>query len=299
MDRRGPSRGRKSFTRRLATLGPMAIVALFALAACGDEKSPYSTLSPRSSIAEDIQGIYKLVFWLALVVFVGVQFAIVYTVMRYRRRRDDEVRPPQIHGSKTLEILWTIIPAVVLLVIFIPTVRLMYDHADYSSNGDYVIEVYGRQWWWEVHYKEPNVVATVVTANEIRVPIGKKVQIKLYSNNVIHSFYVPQLSGKIDVMPGHINELAFQADNVGTYFGECAEFCGDSHAWMRFQVIVEPQDQFDSWVAAYNQGPTGAAAQYGNDPGWRHFDQSELRRLLHVLPQHRRHERHDRAEWFG
>ena len=266
MDRRGPSRGRKSFTRRLATLGPMAIVALVALAACGDDKSPYSTLSPRSSIAEDIQGIYKLIFWLALVVFVGVQFAIVYTVMRYRRRREDEVRPPQIHGSKTLEILWTIIPAVVLLVIFIPTVRLMYDHADYSSDGDYVIEVYGRQWWWEVHYKEPQEVATVVTANEIRVPIGKKVQIKLYSNNVIHSFYVPQLSGKMDVMPGHINELAFEANNVGTYFGECAEYCGDSHAWMRFQVIVEPQDQFDSWVAAYNQGPTGAAAQYGTTP---------------------------------
>ena len=81
----------------------------------------------------------------------------------------------------------------------------MYDHANYTANGDYVIEVYGRQWWWEVHYKEPNEVATVVTANEIRVPIGKKVQIKLYSNNVIHSFYVPQLSGKMDVMPGHIN----------------------------------------------------------------------------------------------
>src|SRR6478752_8497644 len=266
MDRRGPSRGRKSFTRRLATLGPMVIVALVALAARGEDKSPYSTLSPRSSIAEDIQGIYKLIFWLALIVFVGVQFAIVYTVMRYRRRREDEVRPPQIHGSKTLEIVWTIIPAVVLLIIFIPTVQKMYEQDDYAQDGDYVIEVYGKQWWWEVHYKEPQEVATVVTANEIRVPVGKKVQIKLYSNNVIHSFYVPQLAGKMDVIPGHENKLAFTPELPGTYFGECAEFCGDSHAWMRFQVIVEPQDQFDSWVAAYNQGPTGAAAQYGTTP---------------------------------
>ena len=257
MDRRGPSRGRKSFARRLATLGTMAMVALVALAACGEDKSPYSTLSPRSSVAEDIQGIYKLIFWLALVVFVGVQFAIVYTAVRYRRRREDEVRPPQIHGSKTLEIVWTIIPAVVLLIIFIPTVQKMYEQNDYAQDGDYVIEVYGKQWWWEVHYKEPQEVATVVTANEIRVPIGKKVQIKLFSNNVIHSFYVPQLAGKLDVVPGHENILAFQADNVGTYFGECAEFCGDSHAWMRFQVIVEPQDQFDTWVAAYNAGPAG------------------------------------------
>jgi cytochrome c oxidase subunit 2 len=260
--------------RRIVTFGSMAAVALFALAACGDDTSRYSSISPRSDVADDIQGIYKLIFWLALVVFIGVQFAIVYTALRYRRRKEDGTRPPQIHGNKTLEIVWTIIPAIVLLVIFIPTVRIMYDQADSAESGDYVIEVYAKQWWWEVHYPGLGTSADTVsgeqnillTANEIHVPVDKKIQIKLYSNNVIHSFYVPQLSGKMDVMPGHENVIGFTADTPGVYYGECAEFCGDSHAWMRFQVVVESQDQFDSWVTAQNTAPAVAAAAYGTNP---------------------------------
>ncbi|MER3439436.1 MAG: hypothetical protein C4346_18620 [Chloroflexota bacterium] len=101
----------------------------------------------------------------------------------------------------------------------------------------------------------------VITANEIHIPVGKRVVFRLYSNNVIHSFWVPQLSGKMDVMPGHVNRLGFTADKVGTYYGECAEFCGDSHAWMRFIVYVEPQEQFNAWIAAWKAGPTTAAAE--------------------------------------
>lgn len=271
MNRRGPAGGRQSLMRRLVTFGSMAVVALVALAACTDDYSPYSTLSPRTSAAEDIQGIYKLVFWMALVVFIGVQFAIAYVVLRYRRRGDDNTRPPQIHGNKTLEVVWTIIPAIVLLVIFIPTVSIMYDHAEDAEGGDYVIEVYGKQWWWEVHYPymgvegEDGVKTPLVTANEIYVPVGQDIQIKLFSNNVIHSFYVPQLIGKMDVIPGHENEISFTVPEAGRYFGECAEFCGDSHAWMRFQVIAVEQDQFDSWVAAQNGAPSSAAQTYGTD----------------------------------
>lgn len=260
--------------RRIVTFGSMAVVALFALAACGDDTSRYSSISPRSDVAGDIQGIYKLIFWMALVVFIGVQFAIVYTALRYRRRKEDGTRPPQIHGNKTLEIVWTIIPAIVLLVIFIPTVRIMYDQADSAKSGDYVIEVYAKQWWWEVHYpglgtstdNTTGETDILLTANEIHVPVDKKIQIKLYSNNVIHSFYVPQLSGKMDVIPGHENVIGFTASEPGVYYGECAEFCGDSHAWMRFQVIVEPQEQFDAWVTAMNTPPPAAAATYGSNP---------------------------------
>jgi len=249
----------------------MAVVALVALAACTDDYSPYSSLSPRSSAAEDIHGVYKLVFWMALVVFIGVQFAIAYVALRYRRRSEDETRPPQIHGNKTLEIVWTIIPAIVLLVIFIPTVSIMYEHADDAEEGAYVVEVYGKQWWWEVHYPymgapgEDGVNTSLVTANEVVVPVGQDIQIKLYSNNVIHSFYVPQLIGKMDVVPGHENLLSFTVTEAGRYFGECAEFCGDSHAWMRFQVVALEQAAFDSWVAAQNAGPTTASTTYGTD----------------------------------
>lgn len=249
----------------------MAVVALVALAACTDDYSPYSTLSPRTSSAEDIHGIYKLVFWMSLVVFVGVQFAIAYVALRYRRRSEDGKRPPQVHGNKTLEIVWTIIPAIVLLIIFIPTVSIMYDHAEDAEHGDYVVEVYGKQWWWEVHYPfmgapgEDGVNSDLVTANDIYVPVGQDIQIKLYSNNVIHSFYVPQLHGKLDLIPGHENILSFTVPQAGRYFGECAEFCGDSHAWMRFQIIALEQDEFDSWVAAQNEPPAAAASTYGTD----------------------------------
>jgi cytochrome c oxidase subunit 2 len=257
--------------RRLVTFGSMAVVALVALAACTDEYSPYSTLSPRTSVAEDIHGIYKLVFWMALVVFIGVQFAIAYVALRYRRRSENDTRPPQIHGNKTLEIVWTIIPAIVLLVIFIPTVSIMYEHEDDANDGDYVIEVYGKQWWWEIHYPymgnpgEDGQNETLITANEVYVPVGQDVQIKLYSNNVIHSFYVPQLIGKMDVIPGHENRISFTVPQAGRYFGECAEFCGDSHAWMRFQVIALEQPEFDAWVSAQNGAPASAGATYGTD----------------------------------
>ncbi len=260
------ARGRRSFTYRLATLLGIALVAVFALAACGDDSSPYSTISPRTPQADDIQFLYKVLFYMALVVFVGVQAAIVYTVLRYRRKSDDDDRPEQIHGNKTLEIVWTIIPAVVLLVIFIPTVRTLYDHANEAeAGGDITIEVYGKQWWWEIHYTDPSNVANVITANEVHVPAGKKILFKFYSNNVIHSFWVPQLSGKMDVMPGHINELAITTTDPGIFFGECAEFCGDEHAWMRFRVIVQPEDQFNQWIAAWNAGPTQASGAISGD----------------------------------
>ncbi len=222
--------------------------------------SPYTTISPQSPQGDDIQWLYRLIFYLSLIVFVGVQIAIVYTVLRYRRRHNDE-RPEQLHGNKTIEIIWTVVPAIVLLAIFIPTVRTIYAHADQAENGNFTVEVYAKQWWWEIHYADDTgAAAGVVTANEIVVPQGKDVVFKLYSNNVIHSFWVPQLSGKLDVMPGHENKLAITTENLGYYFGQCAEFCGDSHALMRFKVIVQPQDVFDQWAADWKAGPSSASA---------------------------------------
>ena len=230
-----------------------------------ERRVPYSTISPASPQAEDIQSIYKLTFWLALAVFIGVQIAIVYTVLRFRRRSEDEERPEQVHGHQTLEIVWTIIPAIILLIIFVPTVRDIYAAEDNLSDPDMVVEIYGKQWWWEVHYSEPDSVANVVTANEIHLPEGKKVLFKLYTNNVIHSFWVPRLSGKMDLIPGQENLLAIETEQTGYYFGQCAEFCGDSHALMRFKVIIEPEEQFNSWIDAWNAGPSTASAEFVQD----------------------------------
>jgi cytochrome c oxidase subunit 2 len=244
---------------RLLTLGTLATITVLVLTACGPEVSkPYSTTSPASPTADDVQSLYKLVFWLALVVFVGVQFAIVYTALRFRRTKNSATRPPQVHGNKRLEIIWTIVPAVVLLAILIPTITTLYEHDAAAEEGDLVVDVYGKQWWWEIQYGEDKTQngqnLDVVTANEIHLPVGKEAIIRLHTNNVIHSFWVPRLSGKMDLIPGHVNRLSITPTETGEYFGECAELCGTQHAWMRFKIIVEPQDQFYTWINAERTG---------------------------------------------
>ncbi|MDP9368455.1 MAG: cytochrome c oxidase subunit II [Chloroflexota bacterium] len=241
-------------------LAALAAVAVLFVAFDGNT-TPYTTISPRTESAEGIQDLYTLLFWAALVVFVLVQAAIVYTVLRFRRRSETEPRPAQIHGNKTLEIAWTVIPAAILLAILIPTIVTMYEINDaVGQDQNLIVEVHGKQWWWEIHY--PGI--GVVTANEVHIPQDQPVQFNLKSDNVIHSFWVPQLAGKRDVIPGHITRIAFTAPYPGVYYGECAEFCGRSHAWMRFRVIVEPREQFEAWVASWKQGPTQGAAQSVN-----------------------------------
>ncbi len=256
-----PAPGRRRSTGgRALTLGMLGMVALLLLTACGpDVAKPYTTISPESPTADDIHSLYKLIFWLALIVFVGVQFAIVYSALRFRRPNPgpDVPRPPQVHGNSRLEIIWTVIPAVVLLVILIPTITTLYAAHDEIDKGTLEIDVYGKQWWWEVHYGEDKAQSQdlgVITANEIHVPVGRNVVFNLYSNNVIHSFWVPQLSGKLDLIPGHKNQLSITAEKPGTYYGECAEFCGAQHAWMRFTVVAHPEDEFYAWVNGERAG---------------------------------------------
>ena len=253
---------RRRSRRRLAILAVAVGAALVVLvvAIINGEKgigTPYSTTSPDSSAADDIQGLYKLIFWMAAVVFIGVQALIVYTALRFKRRPNVTERPPQVHGNRTLEIAWTIIPALILLVILIPTIQTMYETDAEAREGDIVIDVYGKQWWWEVHY--PGLAANgepLVTANELILPVGQEAIVRLHSNNVIHSFWVPQLAGKMDVIPGHENRLSFTPETTGDFYGECAEFCGISHAWMRFEIDVVEPEQFDAWVAAWNTPPS-------------------------------------------
>jgi cytochrome c oxidase subunit 2 len=240
----------------------MALAAMVViLAGCGPEvNQPYSHISPQNDKTRDIQWLYQIIFWASLVVFVAVQMAIVYTAIRFRRRSN--ARPEQVHGSKVLEIAWTVIPALILLALFIPTVKVIFEHAEAANIEDgFNVNVIGKQWWWEVSY--PGIPANpddaeagpLVTANEVILPVGANVVFNLQSNNVIHSFWVPQLSGKVDVMPGHNNKMQFVAEREGDYFGECAEFCGAAHAWMRFKVKVVSPEAFDAWVAAWRTPP--------------------------------------------
>jgi cytochrome c oxidase subunit 2 len=252
--------GSRNLWSRLAPMLALAALVVL-LTGCGSEVAqPYTTITPQTEKANDIQNLYKITFWGALVVFIGVQAAILYTALRFRRRNEE--RPQQVHGSRKLEIAWTVIPAVILLVLFIPNAQVIFKHAAAETGPNkFHVDVIGKQWWWEFRYRDipadPNNpdAGPLVTANEALLPTGADVVFHITSNNVIHSFWVPQLSGKVDVIPGHDNPLQFVASTPGDYFGECAEFCGPAHAWMRFKVKVVPEENFDAWVTAWRTPP--------------------------------------------
>ena len=195
-------------------------------------------------------------FWIAAGVFVLVEGLLVVALFRWRHKSGRGV-PRQVHGNKALEIAWTIAPAVILAGIAVPTVADIITLSHRPPNA-LEIEVVGHQWWWEVHYPGLNIV----TANEIHVPVQKEVYVSLTSAGsgavdpgagVIHSFWIPRLAGKQDLEPGHTTHLSFSADAPGVYLGQCAEYCGTSHANMRFRVMADAPTDFDAWVQQQQQ----------------------------------------------
>lgn len=228
--------------RRLATFA-LLIGASFLLAACADTL-PQSSLNPAGEPAGKVDSLFKLVFWLAVGVFVLVEGALVYALVRFRRRRGQDENPVQVHGNTRLELIWTIIPAVLLLGVAVPTVATIFDLARRPAGDVLDIEVTAHQWWWEVRYPDLGVV----TANEIHVPTGRPVFLELRSKDVLHSFWVPRLAGKQDIVPRRTNTMYFEAAEPGLYPGQCAEFCGLSHANMRFKVVAESEAEFDRWA---------------------------------------------------
>ena len=203
-------------------------------------------LSPNSSVSAAEADLYRIIFYMALGVFVLVEGWLLFNIIRFRQRPGDETQPRQIYGNTRLEIIWTAIPVLLVGTLFFFTVRTVNAVASPSAkSADIQVTVVGHRWWWEFDYP----ALQVKTANELHVPVGANVEFTLESADVIHSFWVPQLSGKTDVIPGQTNHLWFRADQIGNYHGQCAEFCGENHANMRIKVVVESQADYDAWVA--------------------------------------------------
>jgi cytochrome c oxidase subunit 2 len=225
--------------RKYSVLMGLAIL----LSAC--QPSP-SFLAPASPIANHEASLYKFILILALVVFVLVEGALIWILVRDRKRANDETLPPQIHSNMRLEVIWTVIPILLVIVLFVMTVQTVKAVAAPSQlQSDLNVRVVGHRWWWEFDYPDLGVV----TANELHIPEGATVQVQLESVDVIHSFWVPQLAGKTDVVPGQHNTMWLTSDQLGEFLGQCAEFCGTEHALMRFSVIVDSKTDFDAWVA--------------------------------------------------
>ncbi len=207
----------------------------------------YTTLVPHSDFGREIDFLWDRLLLLGTIVFILVEGALLYVVFRYRRR-ENQGTPPQTHGSTKLEIAWTLIPAVILVFIAVPTVRTIFITQAQAAPGSLNIDVTGHQWWWEFRYPEYGVT----TANEIYLPVGRTVNFRLRSADVIHSFWTPQLGGKRDVVTNRTNYLWYTPDSStasSVWNGFCVEYCGSSHANMRFRVFTVTPQQFDSWVA--------------------------------------------------
>jgi cytochrome c oxidase subunit 2 len=220
-----------------------------------------STLVGRSDLNRAILSVYSIITWACAVIAVVVSVALAVILLRFRDRPGVDGLPRQIRGHTGLELAWTIAPALVLLVIAIPTIQVVFRTQGAAAPPNALeVRVRGWQWWWEFRYPELDVV----TANELHLPVGRPVVFTLEGPDVIHSFWVPQLGGKRDVVPGRLNQLTLTPERAGEYWGQCAEFCGASHANMGLRVIVEEPTAFERWVAAQAAPPPepeGAAAE--------------------------------------
>jgi cytochrome c oxidase subunit 2 len=206
-----------------------------------------STVHPTTEVGRAIQSIYETTTWIVLGILVVVEALLVVAVVKFRRKEGQEGLPEQIHGNTALEVGWTLIPLVFIVIVMVPTLQTTCALQQPAPGEDPLrVTVTGKRWWWEFEYVDEGIV----TANELHLPVGRMVDLTLISDNIIHSFWVPRLAGKRDLVPSRSQHLWFTPERTGWYEGQCAELCGSSHALMQLLVKVETPAEFDAWVAA-------------------------------------------------
>ena len=256
---------RRRGTRRIATLA--ALAALLLVTACAED-APQDTWQPAGENAQKIQNLQWPVFLLAGVVFLIVAVALGWVMFRYRDR--GQAIPRQTHGRPTLEIGLTILPALILIGIAIPTVGTIFALANTDDTECYV-NLTGQQWWWEIDYPtQPGcggIDTPIITSGQMVIPIGTNVLVRGTSRDVIHSWWIPRLNGKRDMVPGRVQTVRLEANEPGIYAGQCTEFCGLSHANMRMEVVALSPEDFETWkarqVAAYEAPAAESLAATG------------------------------------
>ena len=229
---------------------------------------------PVGENAKQIDGLMRLSGYMATAVGIFVAIAVILVVVKFRERPGDDPDelPKQIHGNRKAELTWTLIPVVMLVFLAVVTVPAVFD---LSSKGDgRTIKVEAQQWWWQFSYDvDEDGTSDIVTANEIVIPVGEEVNLEILSNDVIHSFWIPQLNGKRDAVPGRVHHWRISSPVPGIFYGECVEFCGLSHADMQMRAVVLEDDDYDAWVREQLTPatvPTNAAAKRGYDLFGRH-----------------------------
>ena len=250
---------RRRLTRLAAFVGIGVVLSGCALVEVDD--NPLTTFEPAGPFARQIDDLFWLVFTVATVVFFLVMGGLVVILLLFRdRKKDDEPEPKQLHGSPKLEVLWTVIPALILAALAVPTVSSVFELTECSPDA-MEIEVIGHQWWFEYYYPE----ADLYTANVMVIPAGQEVCAQMTSDDVLHNFWIPSLNGKRYLVPGQTTLLRIESDEPGEFWGHCAEFCGLSHSLMRARVLAVSQAEFSQWLEDQTE-PAAFPAE--GDPGY-------------------------------
>lgn len=222
----------------------------FLLGACSlveIEDAVLTTFEPAGPNAQRIDDLFWMVFWIATGVFAFVVVALIVLVLRFRDREGAK-EPKQLHGNAKVEVVWTVIPAIILAAIAVPTVQAVFDLTE-CDPAAMKVELIGHQWWFEAHYPDYEVD----TANVIVIPAGREVCLEMTSEDVIHNFWAPSLHGKRYLVPGQWTQLKLEAYEPGEFWAHCAEFCGLSHSLMRARVLAVSESEFETWVAEQQQ----------------------------------------------
>lgn len=217
----------------------------FILSGCGRDN--LTALIPKGYGADISMQLIILTTVVMTLVFIVVMIMYTFVLVRFRKKKGDAViNPEQVEGNKTLEAVWTIIPIILVVIMAVPTVFATFHLADDTDSEDHInIDVTGAQYWWHFDYQKEEIA----TSQDMYIPVNKKVYVHLITNDVLHSFWVPSLSGKLDVNPENVNTMFLEAYEEGVYFGKCAELCGPSHSLMDFKVVVVSEEEYDQWVA--------------------------------------------------
>lgn len=225
---------------------PLMTGLILLLSACGRED--VSTLNPQGPVAQSQYDLMKLSIGIMALVVVVVFAICIYVLIRFRRKAGDKSIPKQVEGNHKLEIIWTVVPLILLLILGVPTIKDVFGLAkDYSKDENAVhVKVTAHQYWWEFEYTDYGIT----TAQDLIVPTDKVISFELASADVIHSFWIPAIGGKMDTNPGLTNKMFLEFPKEGVFRGKCAELCGTSHALMDFKAKAVSPDSFDRWVSA-------------------------------------------------
>lgn len=255
----------KSWMGKSKALLLFTILTLF-LAGCGKEN--LTALDPKGYGADKSMELILLTTVIMVGVFLVVMLIYVIALVRFRKKKGQEdFIPEQVEGNHKLETIWTVIPILLVLIMTVPTVIATFDLADGSQASERInVEVTGNQYWWHFNYDGEEIV----TSQDLYIPTGERVYLNMLSSDVIHSFWVPTIAGKMDVNPENVNTMFIEAHEEGVYWGKCAELCGPSHSLMDFKVIAVSPEEYDQWVSDMQSvdpeaAPSDAVAQEGQE----------------------------------